>query len=171
MEALLTRKKPASVFDRNLASIHGRDPRNRASGFELLLWCKEIHRRICIESLGAETKLRGFKLTCAILICIRFKKRICLLFFKSMGERDQFGSWKSEPHCVIDAMTLPSKTNVAVALSDFFFFLYTCLSYLTQQEINFITEIKSFGSLKSRMPRKKDFLDYFLYCDGLRSGT
>lgn len=80
-----------------------------------------------------------------------------------MGERDQFGSWKSETHCATDAMTLPSKTNVTV--SDFFFFVY-----LTQQEINFITEIKSLGSLKSRMPWKKDFLDYFLYCDGLRSG-
>lgn len=45
------------------AEIQGTE---RASGFELLMCYKEIHRKICIESLEADTKLRVFKLTCAI---------------------------------------------------------------------------------------------------------
>lgn len=69
---------------------------------------------------------------------------------------------KCERHCAADTMTLPSKSNDAEPL------VYLPVSpHLTGNKFNNRNKILWLFEKQDAM---EDFLDNFLYCDGLRSG-
>lgn len=91
-------------------------------------------RRVGIASLGAETQLGLFKLSCAFSTLMRFRKRICLPFFFFLS------SWENETHMEAGERRehcAPQGSASATQLQSlrFLFCIPACLSSLTRRYI------------------------------------